>query len=87
MRLGLFFIAENHFAVTVAAVAVVVTVGFMKKMSFTLTSHAVGLSVPVFIVMLPLPRLGAVISKEVLGKGVLGKGVLGKGVLGYSVGK
>lgn len=60
MRLGLFFIAENHFAVTVAAVAVVVTVGFMKKTSFTLTSHAVGLSVPVFIVMLPLPRLGAV---------------------------
>ena len=40
--------------------AVVVTVGFMKNTSFTLTSHAVGFSVPRFTVMLPLPRLEAV---------------------------
>lgn len=49
-----------YLAVTVAAVPVAVTVGFMKNTSFTLTSHAVGFSVPLFMVMLPLPRLGAV---------------------------
>ena len=43
-----------------AAVPIVVTVGLIKKTSFTLTSHAVGFSVPVFMVILPLPRLEAV---------------------------
>ena len=51
---------SSYLAVTVAAVAVVVTVGLMKNTSFTLISHAVGLAVPDLIVMLPLPRLGAV---------------------------
>ena len=51
---------QGHFDVTVAAVPIVVTVGWMKNTSFTLTSQAVGLSVPVFMVMLPLPRSGAV---------------------------
>ena len=50
----------HYFEVTVAAVAVVVTVGLMKNTSFTLTSHAVGISEPRFTVMLPLPRFGAV---------------------------
>ena len=47
-------------AVTVVTVPEVVTVGFMKNTSFTFTSHAVGFAVPDSMVMLPLPRLGAV---------------------------
>ena len=50
----------DYFAVTVAAVLLVMTVGLMKNTSFTLISHAVGLAVPDLTVILPLPRFGAV---------------------------
>ena len=50
----------HYFAVTVAAVLLVMTVGLMKNTSFTLISHAVGLAVPDLTDILPLPRFGAV---------------------------
>ena len=58
-------------AVTVAAVPVVVTVGLTKNTSvpfslLTLESQAVGLAVPCFTVMLPVPSAGAVSSDRVL---------------------
>ena len=55
-----FTYVPDYFAVTVAAVLLVMTVGLMKNTSFTLISHAVGLVVPDLTDILPLPRFGAV---------------------------
>ena len=55
-----FTYVPDYFAVTVAAVLLVMTVGLMKNTSFTLISHAVGLAVPDLTDILPLPRFGAV---------------------------
>lgn len=57
---------RNYLAVSVAAVAVVATVGLMKKTSLTFMSLAVGFAVPDFTVMLPFPRFGAVSKLSVL---------------------
>lgn len=60
-----------YLAVTVAAVAVVVTSGAMKNTSLlevldTLAEYDVGAVVPRFTVTLPLPRLGAVSRERLL---------------------